>query len=155
MNYKKPSLTVDALVYRKVKNEIHVLVIRRSKKSLAFPGCLATCGGFIDYGEAPEVAVLRELVEETGLVGKEKVELVTVKGKPDRDPRGHTISIVYHVELEDNEQIPQAGDDAIEAFFINLLEILQGKHKLAFDHLEIYQEYYQFLLKKGLIEELL
>mgnify|MGYP001029232555 CR=1 FL=1 len=60
----------------------------------AFPG------GFVDYGEDPSKAALRELLEETNLVGQD-AKLVAVAGAPDRDPRRHTVSILYGVFLGD------------------------------------------------------
>ena len=61
-----------------------------------FKGCYAFPGGFVDYGEDPEDACIRELQEECGIKGY-KPELICVAGKPDRDPRKHVVSIVYHV----------------------------------------------------------
>ena len=59
---------------------------------MAFPG------GFVDYGEDPKDACLRELEEECSVKGiKESLKLVTVAGAPGRDPRSHTVSIVYSV----------------------------------------------------------
>lgn len=51
----------------------------------------------MDYGEAPEVGVLRELEEETNLKGRDPA-LVAVAGNPKRDPRRHTISILCALE---------------------------------------------------------
>lgn len=45
---------------------------------MAFPG------GHLDYNEDPKDCCLRELKEETGLIGK-TIELVNVKGHPLRD----------------------------------------------------------------------
>lgn len=37
--------------------------------------------------------------------------MIDVKGSPDRDPRGHYVSIVYKVEVP-NDADPVAADDA-------------------------------------------
>jgi len=92
--YKVPNLTVDAIVTRK-KNEGHeILLITRGRDP--FKGCYAFPGGFVDYGEDPKNAVIRELQEECSITGVEP-ELITVAGAPDRDPRKHVVTIAYHV----------------------------------------------------------
>lgn len=103
---KNPKLTVDALV----PLEGGVLLIQRGRPP--FQGAWALPGGFVDYGEDPEAAVLRELQEETGLTGR-VVRLVGVYGAPDRDPRGHTVSVVYEVLRVAGAL--KAGDDAAAA----------------------------------------
>ena len=79
--WAQPSLAVDAVVVRGEE----VLLIRRGKQP--WEGMLAFPEGFVDEGEDPEVAVVRELKEECGLDG-EVVRLLCVKGDPNRDPRG-------------------------------------------------------------------
>ena len=62
--------------------------------------------------EDPEKAVLRgKLAEECGLEG-EVVGIMEVRGEPKRDPRGHVVSLVYHVRAAGK---PTAGDDAAQA----------------------------------------
>ena len=97
-------------------------------------GCWGLPGGFVERDEDPLLAVLRELEEETGLIG-ENPELLMVMGNPERDPRKHIVSIVYEVDVQDGE--PQAGDDAADARFWPLDEVLSGQVELAGDHLEI------------------
>ncbi|KAL6065213.1 NUDIX hydrolase [Balamuthia mandrillaris] len=85
--YRNPALTVDAAVVRHKENQegnkqLQVLLIRR--KGSTFYNHLAFPGGFVDYGEAPENACLRELQEETCLVGKNP-KLIGVYGDPQRD----------------------------------------------------------------------
>ena len=66
-HYLTPSITVDAIVLNSLKNSI--LVIKR--KFDPFKGFWALPGGFLDYNEEPLTACLRELKEETGLLGRE------------------------------------------------------------------------------------
>ena len=70
------------------------MLITRKKET--FQGKYAFPGGHIDYGEDPIDACIRELKEECAIEGHSP-ELLTVKGKPDRDPRYHMIGIFYLV----------------------------------------------------------
>ena len=65
--YLSPNLTVDALVLNDQKNSILVI----TRKNHPFKGFYALPGGFVDYNESPLEACLRELKEETGLIGRE------------------------------------------------------------------------------------
>ena len=125
--WAQPSLAVDAVVVRGDE----VLLIRRGKQP--WEGMLAFPGGFVDNGEDPEVAVIRELKEECGLDG-EVVQLLCVKGDPDRDPRGHVISIAYIVSADGE---PVAGDDAASAKWHQISQIKE----MAGDHLSILEEF--------------
>ena len=123
---KKPSITVDGVI---IKNGKILLVKRRNEP---FKGKWALPGGFVEYGETVEKAVLREVKEETGMDAKIK-KLVGVYSDPARDPRGHTISIVFLLEGKGDAI---AGDDAIEAKFFDLNEL----PPLAFDHEKIIKD---------------
>ncbi|MCD6573183.1 MAG: NUDIX hydrolase [Thermoplasmata archaeon] len=123
---KKPSITVDGVIIKNGK----ILLVKR--KNEPFKGKWALPGGFVEYGETVEKAVLREVKEETGMDAKIK-KLVGVYSDPARDPRGHTISIVFLLEGEGDAI---AGDDAIEAKFFDLNEL----PPLAFDHEKIIKD---------------
>ena len=132
--YRNPSLAVDAIALRDRPHGTQVLLITRG-----FPpweGRLAFPGGFVEMGEDPENAVLRELREETGVEGSNP-ELFAVKGSPNRDPRKHIVSIFYLVRV-DSDSIPEAGDDASHAEWIDL-SILEAEH-VAGDHFSIIEE---------------
>ena len=91
MKYKSPKLTVDGILLKKGE----ILLIKR--KNPPFKNSWALPGGFVEYGEKTEDAVLREFFEETGLKTTIK-KLIGVYSDPDRDPRGHTVSIIYLIE---------------------------------------------------------
>ena len=96
-------------------------------------------GGFVERDEDPLDAVLRELEEETGLIGSNP-ELLMVMGDPQRDPRKHIVSIVYSVIVAEGE--PTAGDDAADARFWPLSAILAGDVPMAGDHLQIVKNWF-------------
>jgi len=125
MLHKNPALAADAVVFDR---HGRLLLIRR--KNPPFKGRYALPGGFVEYGESAERAVLRELHEETGLKVKSP-RLIGVYSNPRRDPRGHVVSIAYLVLVGTPE--PKGGSDAISAEFV---DNWRGK-KLAFDHAQI------------------
>ena len=122
--FPHPRLAVDAVALRGDR----VLLVRRGGGP--FEGRWALPGGFVDRGERLEEAVLRELFEETGVTGT-IAGLVGAYSRPDRDPRGHTVSVVYAISVGDGEV--EGGDDAVEAAWHDLA----SPPPLAFDHDEI------------------
>ncbi len=121
MEYKSPKLTVDGAIFKDGK----MLFIKR--KNEPFKGKWALPGGFVEYGEKVENAIVREINEETGLKTKIR-DIVGVYSDPNRDPRGHVITIVYLLEIQDGEL--KSGDDAIDAKFFDLKDLPE----LSFDH---------------------
>ena len=112
--------------------EHEILLITRGRDP--FKGCYAFPGGFVDYGEDPSDACLRELKEECCVDGITP-ELICVAGSPNRDPRKHVVSIVYSVEVDPEAQV-RAGDDAAKAEWYNLREVYET-FEMAFDHKDI------------------
>ncbi len=72
--------------------------------------------GFVDAGEDPEKAVLREVLEETNLTVQIK-ELMMVLSGQEYDKGAH-ILIVYQIEILNGEL--NAGDDAADVAFYDL-----------------------------------
>lgn len=124
----RPHLTVDAVVERGGR----ILLVRR--RAQPFQGAWALPGGFMDRGETLEEAVLRELREETGLGGR-VLGIVGAYSRPDRDPRGHTVSVVYAVASAKGRA--RGGDDAAEAAWHRMDRL----PPLAFDHSEVVADY--------------
>lgn len=87
---EKPSLTVDVVIEYP---DGEIVLIERGNDP--FKGRMALPGGFVDYGEMVEAAAVREVKEETGL-DVQLDRLVGVYSDPNRDPRGHMVSVVYH-----------------------------------------------------------
>jgi len=129
MRTSKIFVTVDAVVFRKAENVWHVLFIKR--KNDPFKGKWALPGGFVDVGEDLPAAAARELEEETGLVVSD-LEQLGAFGTPGRDPRQHTVSVVYTGFADKNAEAIAADDaDAVAWFPVKSLP------ELAFDHLDI------------------
>jgi len=124
--YRNPLPTVDIIIR---KNQ-QVVLIERANEPLGW----ALPGGFVDYGESLEAAAIREAKEETGL------SLINLRqfhaySEPHRDPRQHTISIVFTAE---GHGILKAGDDARTARYFSLDALPEP---LCFDHGVILQDY--------------
>ncbi len=131
--HARPSLTVDVVVVAPIAGQHKVLLIRR--KNPPFEGRWALPGGFVDPHEPLEDAARRELWEETGVRPAHLVQLHTF-GDPGRDPRGWTVSVAYLALVDEKAGRtlqPEAGDDAAEAAWFDLL----APPPLAFDHAEI------------------
>lgn len=110
--YFRPSVTVDAVLYRALaENALRILMIKRGGHP--YIGMYAFPGGFVEKDESCEVAVARELEEETGVKDIPLKQLVTAS-TPDRDPRWRNITVVYTAEVNDNIRFA-AGDDAADA----------------------------------------
>jgi 8-oxo-dGTP diphosphatase len=129
---RKPSIATDAIITRELKGKKQILLVLRGNEP--YKGMWALPGGFLEYDESGEEAILREVEEETGLKGSKAV-LKTVRSQPGRDPRGHVISLVYTVTVK-GELESLAGDDAAEARWFEISALPD----LAFDHAEIIGE---------------
>ena len=126
--WRKPTVTTDGIVTR----GSDVLLIRRGNEP--FKGAYALPGGFLNYGERLEDCVVREVLEETG-IKTSIIDLVGVYSAADRDPRGHFVTAVFH--LQPISGTAKGGDDASSAEWIPLDRL----PKFAFDHGKIVQDF--------------
>jgi len=134
--YPRPALAVDVVILR-LSNyadcssaECHeILLIQRAHPP--FPGHWALPGGFVDEGETPQAAAMREAREETGLAVTALQE-VGVFAEPGRDPRGWVVSVAFVTRLSGGSDA-EAGDDARALRWWPLA----GLPPLAFDHASI------------------
>ena len=126
---RTPEVTVDLVIELEDRPGRPVVLVRRGHP----PPGHALPGGFVDIGETVEHAARREAREETGLEVK-LGELLGVYSDPARDPRGHTVAIVFIATARGE---PVAGDDAAGI----LVTDPESAPALAFDHSRILGDY--------------
>ena len=133
MTFRNPAPTVDIIIEMWDRPQRPIVLIER----LNPPQGWAIPGGFVDYGESVETAACREAQEETGLQ-VELLEQFHVYSRPDRDPRQHTLSVVFLAAARGQ---PQADDDAKA---LSLFELWQLPQRLCFDHAQILWDYQRY-----------
>ena len=126
--YERPTLASDGIVLIDDK----LVLIKRGREP--YKGSFAIPGGILEYGETVEECVVREMEEETGLQ-TEILDIVGVYSRPDRDPRGHFVSVVYYLSMIGGEL--RSGDDAAEVRLFPLDQLPD----LAFDHRQIMDDF--------------
>lgn len=129
-SHRNPTPTVDIIIELIDRPHRPIVLIERKNP----PHGWALPGGFVDYGESVETAAQREAAEETSLQ-VQLIEQFQVYSDPNRDPRQHTLSVVF---LATAKGEPQAQDDAKT---IAVFELWQIPDALCFDHDQILRDY--------------
>lgn len=131
--------TVDAIVIQSG----HVLMVKR--KACPGEGLWALPGGFLNYKEKIQDAMIRELKEETKIKVPVPVLVGHIKDNhvfdhPQRSERGRTITNAFLIELPAGPLTPvKGGDDAEKAFWVPLEELDKNVDKIYEDHYSIIQ----------------
>jgi 8-oxo-dGTP diphosphatase len=133
MAYRNPTPTTDIIIELIDRPHRPIVLIER----LNPPHGWALPGGFVDYGESLETAAIREAKEEVGL-DVSLIEQFHLYSAPDRDPRQHTIALVF-IATATGEPIAQ--DDAKSVGIFNPWEI---PSQLCFDHSQIVRDYLHY-----------
>ena len=122
---KSPILTTDGIILKNRK----ILLVKR--QTSPFIGYWAIPGGHVDYGERVEDALKREMKEELGISVKIK-KLIGVYSDPKRDPRYHTVAVVYLCQKIKGKI--QLNREASEFKYFSLKNLPK---KIGFDHRKI------------------
>jgi len=124
-----PALAADVIIEMVDRPGRPIVLIERRFEPLGW----AIPGGFVDVGETVEQGAIREALEETSLA----VVLGPLFGcysDPARDPRGHTVSVVFVGSARGE---PRARDDARAVTVVDPAT----PPPLAFDHARILADF--------------
>jgi ADP-ribose pyrophosphatase YjhB (NUDIX family) len=127
---RTPHVTVDIII----RYQGGIVLIERKNP----PPGWAIPGGFVDIGESLEDAAVREAKEETSLDVR-LIEQFHTYSKPGRDPRFHTVSVVF---IGDGKGTLQGRDDARKAEIFSEDSL---PDQIAFDHRAILADYFSYL----------
>jgi len=114
IRYENPLPVVVAVT---VKDDRFVLIKRGIPPKKGYWGCPS---GFVECGETPEEACLRELEEEAGVKGEIR-RLLRVGKLEDAELYGDMLVVSYLVDVVQGE--PSAGDEADDARYFAPEEI--------------------------------
>ena len=128
--YRNPAPTVDIII--EIGEEPHRKIVLIERKNPPYGWAIP--GGFVDYGETLENAAVREAKEETCL-NVTLIRQLHAYSDPARDPRQHTISVVFVARADG---VPQGADDAKRA---ELFDPDNLPENMAFDHAQILRDY--------------
>ena len=139
--YVKPSVTVDSVIFRYYEGRVQTLLIKR--KNHPFMGKYALSGGFVQEQEDLNLAVCREVQEETSVkLNPDHIEQLITVGTPYRDPRMWTITVAYLCFMTFNDiQVEKAADDAASTHWLDIamvdgrLQLADGEKTLSHDDL--------------------
>lgn len=124
---------VDGIILN--ENEDQIVLIRR--KYPPYQEYYALPGGFINKGESPERALLREIKEETNL-DVSIIKKIGYYDDPGRDPRGKIYSTAFLCKITGKESKLKAKTDSLSAEFMPIAQL--DTIQLAFDHREMLED---------------
>jgi ADP-ribose pyrophosphatase YjhB (NUDIX family) len=127
--YNNRGLAIDIVIIKDDK----ILLGKRGGTDEPFMGYWALFGGFVEWGESVEEALVRECKEESNMVVTSH-KLLGIYSKPSRHIR-QVVTAAYAVEAEGE---PKAGDDIVEVKWYHLNAM---PAQLAFDHAIIVADY--------------
>jgi 8-oxo-dGTP diphosphatase len=139
--YAAPILTVDAVIFEVVDNELQVLLMKRPNEP--FRGSWALPGGYNGQGETTSNALRRITKEKVGVDIRHDLRYVEQLYTFDtiaRGPRGHAVSVTY---LGCGRDITPTSSHSETAFFS-----VTALPPLAFDHDEIIRYGHERLIAK-------
>jgi 8-oxo-dGTP diphosphatase len=129
--YKPPILTIDGVIFQIINGALSVLLIKR--RNDPFKGRYALPGGYNPEGETTTDALNRILKTKAGINTKNMglVEQLYTFDAVARDPRGHSVSVVYMALGRDIA--PEGSKTSEDPMFFPVTDLPE----LPYDHAEI------------------
>lgn len=112
----------------------HLLLMKRSENCTTFPGYWGLVGGFIDPGETPKEACIRESQEEIGV----KIEVIRFIGRYYNTPTPHyqnVISLPHYSKILSGTPHPAQLEECSDVRWFLPEEV--RSMELAYDHKQI------------------
>lgn len=130
-------VTVDCLVVK----DGRILLTKRSK-GLIEAGKWCLPGGFMKHGETTEMAIIREVMEETGTT-LTNIHLLRVNDKPDRphEKDRQNVDFIFFAQVAKETSQHDWETEARQWF---PLDKLPPREEIAFDHqdsIDLYKKY--------------
>jgi len=130
-------ICVDAIIFE----ENGLIMVKRNTEP--FKGDYALPGGRVEEKETLKDAIVREVKEETGL-DVNPFAMLGVYDDVNRDPRGRIISVVFlcrPLDVIKQEDFKFDKNEISEVVVLPLKELVEGKHKIAYDHARMIKSY--------------
>ena len=145
--YPRPSIAVDLAILCVSGGALQCVLMRRPD-AIEVGGDWALPGGFVHLDQSLDAAVARVLTDKTGLTDVHFEQLATY-GDPNRDPRGHVISVT-HLAIARADQLAARVAETSDLVLANITVNWPGEQggaatasvdgaplALAFDHTAI------------------
>jgi ADP-ribose pyrophosphatase YjhB (NUDIX family) len=140
-NQEKYLVSIDCAIFGYHKGELKLLLFQREKEPEK--GKWSLIGGWVNPDESAEQAATRVLQHLTGLHDI-FLEQVSTFSKPDRDPGGRVVSIVFYALIViDNERMNLLPEFGAEWWPVKSLPTL------IFDHRQMFELSFEKLRQKA------
>jgi 8-oxo-dGTP diphosphatase len=128
LNYIRPAVTVDMVIFTIKSGELKVLLLRRNK--MPFKDKWSIPGGFVLIDQSLDDAAKFKLAQKTGVKDVYLEQLYTF-GEPNRDPRGRVITVAYFALINSDHVLLKGSNDDYESqwFSVNKMPLLAFDHK--------------------------
>jgi 8-oxo-dGTP diphosphatase len=125
--YEPPIVTVDAIIFTLIANELHVMVVKRTDEP--FKGHWALPGGYSAAGQTTIEALVQKVKTKAGIDmdSLNYFEQLYTFDTVGRDPRGHAVSISY-VACGTNLE-PSGGNHEVKFVPVDSLPVLAYDHE--------------------------